>query len=220
MKRAVILIAIAFALGGLAACFSITRPHKEVYFYQLDYEPPKADLTAQKSVVVRLAGFDTAPSYQSQKIIYATGNMKRKFYDYHLWTVNPGDMLSDLILRDMVVAGTYQAVVDMKSSIVPQYELEGIIEQIFEKDEGGAWFSDLTIRCVFFSYHSGKHVLFQRVYSESVNTGGKQPSDVVRAMSEAARRISLRIQKDINDSVVAYEKQKQAVPPKETPAKN
>jgi ABC-type uncharacterized transport system auxiliary subunit len=213
-------ISFAFALAVLMilpSCFNITRPYKEVSFYQIEYDAPKIEGNPYKDVVVRLSELAVAPSYQSQKILFSTGSMKRKMYDYHMWVINPGDMLSDLLTRDMVAAGLYQAVVDNRSSLIPQYELEGIIEQIYEKDDGSSWSSVLTIRFIFFAYRGGKQILFQRVYSEDVKTGGKQPQDVVLAMSEASRRISAKVQADVNAAIGESEAQKKAEKAKTAP---
>jgi ABC-type uncharacterized transport system auxiliary subunit len=209
MKRHAIVPALLLAtVLCAAACFNITRQHKEVYYYQIEYQAPAVGGTPFKDVVVRLASFTVAPSYQSQNILYSTGPNKRKAYDYHLWVVNPGDMLTEAFHRDMAESNLYKAVVDSRSSVVPQYEVEGIIEQIFEKDDGKNWYSVLSMRCVFFAYSGGKYVLFQRVYEEGVKTDGKYPVDVVGAMSKAASKISTRLQKDINEHVAAYEASK------------
>ncbi|MCZ7586454.1 MAG: ABC-type transport auxiliary lipoprotein family protein [Deltaproteobacteria bacterium] len=196
MKRAVlttVVLAVTLSAGG---CFNIQREHKEVFYYQLEYDPPRLDVSPHKDVVVRVSNFNVAPSYQSQKILYSTSTLKRKMYDYHLWVVNPGDMLTDLIMRDLISSGVYQAVVDMRSSVNPNYELEGIVERIYEKDHEDTWNSVLYLRCVFFSYHGGKHVLFQKEYQEAVPAATRDPNAVVAAMSEAARRVSRRVQVD------------------------
>ena len=104
----------------------------------------------------------------------------------------------------------YQAVIDLRSSVFPQYELEGIVEKIFEKDEGDVWYSVLSLRCVFFAYRPAKHVIFQRVYTESVRTEGRDPRAVVASMSDAAKMISRRIQQDVNDAVTQYEEIRRA----------
>ena len=117
-------------------------------------------------------------------------------------------MLSDLLIRDMIASDFYGAVVDLKSSIVPQYQLEGVVEQIYERTDGDVWWSVLRLRGLFFAYDDvGKHVLFQKVYRKEVQTAGHEPADIVAAMGEAAKAISAEVQQDINAAIATYERE-------------
>ncbi|MBZ0274106.1 PqiC family protein [bacterium] len=210
ISRFAAMAAIAALTASLPACFNFQREHKDENFYQIEYEPPAADGVAFPGVVVRVANFDVAAGYQSPQIVYSTSAKRRKVYDYHMWIVNPGDMLTDLLLRDMVASGLYEATIDMRSSIYPDYELEGQVVAIYEKDEPDVWFSVLAVRTALFAYHRGKHVLFQRTYEESIPTAGQTPQHVVAAMSDAARNVSARIQRDVNDAIATFEAKKLA----------
>ena len=121
MTRRHWLIVLLVGAVALRACFNIQRPHKEVSFYQIEYEPPEIVGVTHRNVVLRLASFDVAPSYQSQKILYSPSPLKRKIYDYHLWVVNPGDMITDLLMRDLIASGHYQAVIDIDPNYATAY---------------------------------------------------------------------------------------------------
>ncbi|RJO66044.1 MAG: hypothetical protein C4523_14105 [Myxococcales bacterium] len=190
------------------SCISLTRPYKEIFNYQIAYDPPETKGLPYKNVVVRVAAFSVAPPFDKQKIMYSTGPNLLAVYEYHTWVTNPGDMLSDLLIRDMIVSDFYEAVVDPRSSMVPQYELEGVIEQIYEKTDGEIWWSVLKLRGLFFAYDGGKHVLFQRVYLKEVQTAGRELTDIVAAMGEAAQAISVELQPDVNAAVAKYESEK------------
>jgi ABC-type uncharacterized transport system auxiliary subunit len=201
-----------FALAALAAgCFNIQRDYQDKFYYQMEYTAPQIGGESFPGVVVRMGGFQVAPSYQSQKIIYSTSVLKRKAYEYHLWIVNPGDMFGDLLVRDMIDSARYAAVVDVRSSVNPQYEIEGIIEEIYEKDEQDTWQSVLQVRVIFMAVEGmKKRVLFQKVYREGEPTGSHTPEAVVSAMSRAAQNISSRVQKDVQAAVGVNEAKKAA----------
>lgn len=199
----VILVLVALSCG--ISCLSLTRPYKEIFSYQIIYDPPKTNGLPCKNVVVSIASFNVAPPFDKQKIMYSTGANQLSIYEYHTWVTNPGDMWSDLLIRDMIASDFYKAVVDLNSSIVPQYQLEGTIEQIYEKTEGEVWWSTLRLRGLFFSYDSNKHVLFQRVYLKEVRTTGYEPADIATAMGAAAKAISTELQQDINAAIAGHE---------------
>jgi ABC-type uncharacterized transport system auxiliary subunit len=203
---AAVLVLSIFLCG--ISCVSLTRPYKEIFNYQIVYDPPEAQGLPYKNVVVRVTPFNIAPSFDKQKIVYSTGTNRLAVYEYHTWITNPGDMLSDLLIRDMIASGFYEAVVGLKSSIVPQYELEGVIEQIYEKTTGDEWWSVLRLRALFFAYDNGKHVLFQRVYRKEVQTVGHELEDIVAAMGDAAKAISAELQLDANAAITCYENEK------------
>ncbi|MCC6157491.1 MAG: membrane integrity-associated transporter subunit PqiC [Deltaproteobacteria bacterium] len=195
----------AFAAG----CFNVTRDYQEKFYYQLEYNPPAVSGPAFDTVVVRVGSFQVAPSYQSQKILYSTSKRKRKPYEYHLWIVNPGDMIADLLVRDMIEAKQYRAVVDVRSSINPDYEIEGIIDEIYEKDDNDTWFSVLQMRVILMSHQGGKKsVLFQRNYRESHQAETHTPESVVTAMSAATKILSSKIQADVSAAVADHEAKK------------
>jgi ABC-type uncharacterized transport system auxiliary subunit len=219
MKRFVAIAAVlvlAALLGGVS-CISVTRPYKEVFNYQIVYDPPAATGLPFKNVVVRVAAFSVAPAFDKQKIMYSTGPNRFAVYQYHSWITSPGDMLTDLLLRDMIASDFYEAAIDIRGTVVPQYQLEGVVEQIYEKTEGDAWWSTLRLRGLFFAYDAdgGKKVLFQRVYQKEIQTAGHEPGDIVAAMGEAAKAISIEVQRDVNAAIATYESQRPPDKPKE-----
>lgn len=192
-------------------CVNFSRPYQEVFYYHVDYSPPPVAGMRQEGMIVRLGSFNAAPSYQSLKIVYSTSTHRRKSYDYHHWVVSPSDMLAELLERDMTASGLYSAVVSIRSSLAPHYELEGTIEEIYEKDEGEAWYAVLSVRCAAFAYPESfgkKQILYQKVYRSSVRTVNKTPEGVVRAMSDAVKDLSRRIQEDLNAAIVEHEKRR------------
>ncbi len=211
MSRIAVIAAVAMILASMTSCFNFSRPHKEVYYYHVNYEAPEYNGTPVQNVIVRLGAFNAASSFQSLKIVYSTSSYRRKTYDYHHWLVTPADMVSELLQRDIASSKLYSAVVSVRSSLAPQYEIEGTIEEIMEKDDGETWFSVITLRCAAFALpekFGKKHVLFQKAYKESVPTEKKSPGGVVAAMSQAMKNISLRIQKDLNKAILEHEASK------------
>ncbi len=207
---ATVSLAAALALAAFSAgCFNVTRDYQEKFYYQLEYNPPAVSGPTLDDVVVRVGSFQVAPSYQSQKILYSTSKRKRKPYEYHLWIVNPGDMIADLLVRDMIDGKQYRAVVDVRSSINPDYEIEGIIDEIYEKDDNDTWFSVLQMRVILMAHQGGKKtVLFQRNYRETHPVETHTPESVVTAMSAATKILSSKIQADVNAAVADHEAKK------------
>lgn len=197
-------------LLSCSSCISLTRPYKEIFSYQIVYDPPEVKGLPFPNVVVRIVAFSVAPSFDKQKIVYSTGANQLSVYEYHTWVTNPGEMLSDLLIRDLIASGNYQAVVDLKSSINPHYEVEGVLERIYEKTEGDIWWASLRLRALIFYYDKGKHVLLQRVYEKESKIVEHMPAGIVEAMGEAAKATSLSLQQDINAAIATHESEKES----------
>jgi len=132
-----------FNAGGLS-CVNLTRPYKEIFSYQIVYDPPEAKGLPFNKVVVRVAAFSVAPSFDKQKIVYSTGANQLSIYEYHSWVTDPGEMLSDLLvldldlnaLVDLVTANLVGRIDDFARLVVDQLLAQAVAGLLVDLPEG------------------------------------------------------------------------------------
>ena len=70
-------------------------------------------------------------------MVYQPAPFKLQQYQSSTWRVNPGDMVTDYLLRDLRNQKLFKAVFSYREPSTARFALEGEIEQFAEVDETG-----------------------------------------------------------------------------------
>lgn len=200
LKTALIVSALALALSG---CLGGKTAPMKVSYYTLEYASPVVADEPLESAI-RIKRFSVAPTYNSTKIIYRDGPYKRSEYNYHRWRVNPGDQVTHFLRRDFMESGLFAIVADETTRIMPDYILEGSVDEFFELDGPDGWEAVLAITTTLLragEMDSTKQVVFQKNYSSSQPCTAKTPEALADAMSRAMNDISGRLRTDIRQQL-------------------
>src|SRR6185295_11173374 len=106
MSRCRVLLPILVLLAG---CVHLSQPSPKVRDYRLDYAPT-APAGAAVAATVRVNPFGVAAVYDREAIVYRDDTYATGRYYYHRWSSNPGDMVADLLARDLAGSRLYTAV--------------------------------------------------------------------------------------------------------------
>ena len=199
-KRIGILCVVLCLVAG--ACVSLKKPRQETEFYTLEYDPPRLQALDPLPVVVRVARFNAAPTYNTNRMIYRDGSFKRSAYAYHKWRTNPGDLISHLLSRDLKASGLFKGALSHGSGAPASYVLEGSIDEFFEWDEADAWQAVLSISVTLLmedAADAGEAVLFQKTYHAREPCRQKHPLALAEAMSSAMAKLSGQMTRDVYD---------------------
>ncbi len=189
------------------SCVNVKQPRSKIELFTLEYEPPRIDGLSSLPDVIRLVGFNVAPAYDSNRIIYRDQSFKRNAYFYYKWQTNPGDMITHLLCRDMRSSGLFLAVLPSDSKLQPTHLLEGIVDEFFEWDMDESWKAVLTVTITLTSHNgldSGKGILFQKSYHVAKPTGQRCPEALVEAMSQAMSELSRGVIEDVYYALKGY----------------
>ena len=129
----------------LFSCVNVKQPRSKIDFFTLEYDPPRIDGLRPLPYVVRLVGFNVAPAYDSNRIIYRDQSFKRNSYFYYKWQTNPGDLITHLLGRDMRHSGLFLAVLPSDSKLQSTHLLECIVDEFFEWDMDESWKAVLSV---------------------------------------------------------------------------
>jgi len=205
MKNRARLLLIALALAVVpAGCVTISQPSPKIRDYRLDYPPPS---TAGEliPVVLTIRTLAVSSAYDRESIVYREGSVAVGRYFYHRWTSNPGALIADLLERDFAHSGLYTAVQSGRSSLRPDYQLTGTVEEIEERslDEGCSAHLALRFQLVRTASSDRSPIVLQDAYSEDEPSPCNDPQALVQAMSLAMARIAASLEADVHAAILA-----------------
>ena len=183
-----------------SACMGKSSPPQSIYYYTLGYEAPTISQSPQLPCTLRVERFSASPPFNSQRIIYTHGGLRRNAYAYHQWIAAPGDLLSFFFARDLRECGGFRAVLTPDAALSATHSLHGWVEEFIEKDDAARWQAAATIHVTLISnrdHDPTSKILLQKRYQAAAPCTGKTPEALAEAMSRVVGKISQDVIKDI-----------------------
>ena len=191
-------------VGLLAGCLRLGVRAPQIRDYRLDYTPP-VGAGAPVPAIVAIGPLAVAAVYDREPIISREKTYATEAYFDSRWSANPGNMVADLLWRDLTEAGLYRAVQRAPSMLPSAYRISGEIEEIEERpaDNGCAAHLQLHILLVRTRSTKGDPVLLQHSYTGDKPCPCNQPQKLAAAMSQTMAGISAELQREVYDAIAA-----------------
>ena len=123
----------------LGACVNLQQPSNSIQYYTLEYDPPVFTGMDQLPYVISVERFSVSPIYDTTQIIYRKQSFTRDAYVYHRWRVNPGEIITHFLNRDIRDSGLFMAVISSDSAFKSSFSLSGQVEEFLELDTEERW---------------------------------------------------------------------------------
>ena len=205
-KRHIRLIALTLISAAvLTGCFGRTKPPYTMEQYTLDYTVPKAGEVRPVEELLTVQRFAVAPQFNSPSMMIGTGQYRFETYDYSRWQVNPADMVSGFLLRDITRSGMFKGTYSYYDTELSRYILEGYIEEFGETTDGKAVVSVRVTLLDTNRQNPVEQVVFQKQYVGSAPVGDRSANGLAAAMSTAMQELSAKL---IADTGAALQAQK------------
>ncbi len=196
-------MAIILCLLVAGGCASFSKPPYLVEQYTLEYSPPAPEGKPMEEALM-VERFSTAQTFNSTAMVYRPDSFKLATYAYNRWRVNPGDMVTDYLLRDLRNGGIARAVFSYRDPAKGRYSVEGGIEeflQVMDKD-GPKAVLRITVTLIDTNQAElPKRLLFQKEYSIAEPLKENSPAAYAEGMSRAMSRFSTLLVKDLRDAL-------------------
>ncbi len=196
MKRLAIVLMMVMGISG---CMG-TAPALLVRQYVLEYPPPAAPGAPASGEVLKVATFAVDRLYASGAMIYRQDPFRREAYRERRWRIQPAEMVTDFLRRDLRHAGLFRAVIPLRDPMAGRYVLEGGVEEFLEVDEGENRKALLVATAALLdadARDSTKRVLFQKTYRCEALFVQKGGDGMAEAMSRAMSQFSSQVIADI-----------------------
>ncbi len=188
----------------LSGCIGGGGPTPVTEQYVIEYPPSVYESLSAIDESITVARFSVARHLNCRSMFYKPAPFKREAYNYHYWRTNPGDMLTDCLLRDLRVSGMFRAVFSCYNYENARFLLEGYVEAftgLYEENPGKAL---LRLNITLVDRESENlisGVLFQKNYQTSETLESRTPGGLARGMSKAVSSLSGEIIKDIYKAI-------------------
>ena len=176
------------------------KPPTLVQKYLLEYPSPAVPASARIDEGVKVEVFSVAQAFNSTAMVYRPNPYKSDIYTYHRWRVNPGNLISDYLVRDLRNSGLFKAVFSTGQAGANRFLIEGGVEEFQEIDEPGGWQAALAVNITLLDLNHQeitKRVVFQKNYRAAEPLTEQTPQGLAQGMSQAMAKLSDQIITDI-----------------------
>jgi cholesterol transport system auxiliary component len=177
------------------------KPPVTVYKHLLEYPSPELSRLPQAPEGLKVELFSVAQAFNSPAMIYRPNSFQSEAYRYHRWRVNPGQMVTDFLLRDLRQSRAFAAVFGYDRPVKTRFLLEGAVEEFQEVNAGENWSAALAVNITLLDTTQEEitqRVLFQKNYRSEEPIIDRTPLGLAAAMSRALEKLSGNIITDIN----------------------
>ena len=181
MKKIGLLIVCIIALFTISSCslFSSKAPLK--HYYQVYYQPQVGSGQPIKATL-RIKTFDADKAYKKYNLVYRTSFEEMFYYNTHFWASRPDDMITDLVANHFAKQRVFSDII-ITMDKKPNYVLSGRILALDEVIEDDKSYARVAIIFELKDYKTAE-VVVAHSFDTKLETKGRKPVDVVRAMGE------------------------------------
>jgi ABC-type uncharacterized transport system auxiliary subunit len=191
-------------------CVGGGTPPPPVEYYTLEYSPPIMGDLFQLDDAIKVERFSADQAINGNAMLYREEPYTLNAYRYHRWRVDPGDLITDYLLRDLRNSGFFRAVFSYREPESARYILEGHVVEFLEARDKGGTTALITLNVTLMDMDQKevpKRILFQKNYQSAQPFNGKKPANLARAMSGAVEKLSGKLIVDIHAAVKALKKE-------------
>lgn len=203
--RSVVIIAVLI-LFSVQGCIGRGKPAPMIEHYTFEYPSPTFANLSRLEQTIKVERFSVAKAFNTVSMVYRPEAFKLDTYASNRWMVNPGDMTSDYLLRDLRNSGLFRAAFSYRDYEDARFMLEGGLEEFLEIDEGKTRSAVMTLSVNLLDMSrtgTPGRLIFQKKYRSVEPITDADPAGLARAMSNGMAKVSSQVIKDVYDAVTS-----------------
>jgi ABC-type uncharacterized transport system auxiliary subunit len=169
--------------------------------YLLEYPSPVVEGLKQGDELITVKHFFVDKAFSTKEMIYRQDPFSYQSDPYNQWMVNPGQMVSGYLTRDLTKSGFFRAVFSSDSIEATRYILQGRVDEFVEVNQDGVSKAALSLSVILLDSTKKTipaSVVFQRDYQMLEPLREKTPSGFAQAMSKAMENFSKQLLRDLS----------------------
>jgi uncharacterized lipoprotein YmbA len=183
----------------LIGCVSGQRA-SSIEYYMMDYSPTGIKAAPCLDEVIKIERFSVAQLFNSNAMLYRTGPFGLGNFPSERWRTNPGNMVTDYLIRDVRHAGLFRAVFSYRDAEASRFVIEGSVMEFLEVRQEDGLKALLTVTVTLLDLSQTeitKKVVFQKRYAHASLYKEKGPAGLARGLSESMELLSGQIMNDV-----------------------
>jgi uncharacterized lipoprotein YmbA len=198
-------VSLGFLLGIVIWASGCSLGEKRVQVvrqYILEYSSPTVEGLTQTKDLIKVERFSVASTFNTTAMLYRDSPYTLNSDPYNRWKVNPGEMVSDYLVRDLRRMNLFSAVCSYHDLVETRYVLQGQVEDFLEVDEKGGAKAVLGMNVTLLDLAKGapQKVLFQKNYRFEDPLEERTAVGFARAMSRAMEKTSRHLMLDLREA--------------------
>lgn len=198
-----VLAVVLLVAGSLWGCAG-AKPALLVDHYSLEYDPPAFEGTTPLDEVLKLDRYSATEALRGPLMISRLEPYVYYADPYHRWRVNPADLATDFLARDLRSAGLFKAVFTWRDPVDARFVLKGAVEEFSETGGTDGRRSLLVLRMTLMDMSKSdvqNRVVYQKKYESSLPVEGRSAGGLAASMSRAMALLSRQIIEDASAAV-------------------
>ncbi len=191
------------ALTLPAGCFSGRAATPRAAYYTLSYPAPPPE-TVSFEGALKIDRFSVSQAYNTSAMIYSPEAYRIDAYRYHRWNTNPGDMMTDFLVRDFRSSRLFRAAFSYLQAENARFQIDGAVEEFLESRRGEVWKAVLGLSVTLLDRAGPggvSNVVFQKQYRAAEGLPFESPEGFARGMSAAMAHVSAQVIRDVAQAV-------------------
>ncbi len=193
------------AIFALAGCYF--QPPPQTRYYTLDYAPNPTPERLEKGTypyTVRVRDFNISEAYRRSQIVYRQSPHLMQFYNFHLWSVDPERMISDLVIKHLRAVRLFENITRTVESYMPDFYLGADILAIEEYDSKEIWYAHLAIDYKLEDARTNQ-VVWKKTFDLRKKVSQQEPIYLVREISFLLETMNERMVQEIEIILDEYQ---------------
>lgn len=191
------------------SCINLKSDYPQINYYSLNQDALSIPHLQEINSALQIRDFSISYQYSTDHIIARWTDTKTQVYFYHRWITDFDDLSTDFIItRFNNVKLFKKGVVGTKTTVIPEYILEGEILDVIAKNSTasapGDNFVSLSIRISVIKRNPMKNernILISKVYEKRVNRNNSSVATIPTAFSKAISTICDEMIVDIQEAI-------------------
>lgn len=187
-----------FSIFGLTACLSQLTSSTPPSYYQLDYTAEPSDCPARFEDGLRIWAFGADTVYDREEMAITDPSLRVEYSRQNRWVAAPGQMLADLLVRDLAAGQMFASVVFAGDVYDASKNLSGRIFEFAWKRDGSKMRAVLDVEATFWEEKPKRRVIFRSHYHiEGDPSSESSPARFATEMSGVVKRFTAQVRRDI-----------------------
>lgn len=182
-------------------------------YYTLRVPPPPNTSARKTDFVLQVERFESPAVLRDNRIIFYTSPTQLNFHQYHRWSSDPGELLTEMAMKYFAESGLFQQVYAYPAPVHADYTLRGRVLDLaqleYTKGDSGKYgVAKVGLKLDLIQTKDNNLVWSARM-EETERIEGKKEQEVVNALNGAANRLMQKAYKNISQVVEHQSTQKQ-----------
>ncbi len=177
----------------------VSRPALAKHYYLLHVPAPKDDAAPAHRFAIRVTGFEVAPPFADNSLVYRLGDERYESDFYNEFFVAPRSMITSRVTEWLTARRIFSTVLSPSSTLDAPYSMEGLVNAMYGDFRNSAEPSAVFSMQAFITQTSTPEhrIVFEHAYSADGAHSGRQCRERGQGVEPGVSAVPGRLETDL-----------------------